>query len=292
MAMKNATAYQKKIRKLLSRARRCLIDPADTEDTIGLLLLAILEAEATRRQASQALNAIRQRFVDYNELRVAAHKEIQECFARGMTDGHKRADTIIRVLNGVFDRTCHMSLEHLAKTPKRELRKSLLGLGLCPYSAARLILWVFGGHAVPVDRALAETLEMDGYVAPGTSLEEVQGFLERIVAQKDAPGVHNHLRAYVEKRARALASKRRKEQREAAKQRARLEAEAKRRAEEEARKRAAEEARKAEEEKARKAAARRARRKEAAGKAPRKPAARKPAATNTRRATAAKPKRK
>ncbi|HUT58943.1 MAG TPA: hypothetical protein VNA25_13935 [Phycisphaerae bacterium] len=291
MAMKNATAYQRKIKKLLSKARRCRIDPADTEDAIGFLLLSMLEAEATRRQASHALSAIRQRFVDYNEIRVAAHKEIQECFAKGLADGHERADTLIRVLNGVFDRTCQMSLEHLAKTPKRELRKSLLGLGLSPYSAARLILWVFGGHAVPVDRALAETLEMDGYVAPGTSLEDVQGFLERIVAQKDAPGVHNHLRAYVEQRAEALARKRKKDAREAARQRARLEAEAKKLAEEEAKKRAEEEAKRAEAEKARKAAARRARKKKPGKKATERKAARKPA-KRARRKTTRKPRRR
>jgi hypothetical protein len=134
-----------------------------------------------------------------------------------------------------------MSLEHLSKLSKRDLREHLLSLGLNAYAAARVLLFVFGGHAIPVDRTLAETLEMEEQVHPGSSVEDVQGFLERIISQKDARNVHEFLRAHVERCARALAKFRQAKAEAAAKAEAeRAKAEAARvKAEEEARAKAA-----------------------------------------------------
>jgi endonuclease III len=209
--MKNATKYQRKVRKLLQPARRARPPAADGEDAVRALTRAVLEEDATDQQAQAALEALLDEFVDYNELRVAPPKDLVECLGREMPAARRKAHALLTALNELFSRVFDVSLDHLQKLTKRELRQNLLNLGLSPYAAARLVLSAFGGHAVPVDRTLVECLEMHGYVHPGSDVRDVQGFLERIVPQKDAQAAHAALRAYVAKSAKALAKKRRQE---------------------------------------------------------------------------------
>jgi hypothetical protein len=94
----------------------------------------------------------------------------------------------------------------------------LLGLGLSPYAAARLLLYHFHLPAVPVDSSLVEAMEMEALVPRGATVEEVQGILERLVTPRGAPAAHAFLRSYVEQSFPALAQKRRKEARAVARE--------------------------------------------------------------------------
>jgi len=126
---------------------------------------------------------------------------------------------ITGALQGIFSRTYRLSLEYMAEMTKRNLRRHL-------YAEAALTLEVFGGHAIPVDQLLVDCLAMDGYVHPESDLPDVQGFLERVISQKDALAAHEFFRKYVQRREKVLLRRR---QAEAAKAQA-AEAEAKKRA--------------------------------------------------------------
>ena len=195
--MKNATAYQKKVKKLLGGAGKGKAQPSGQEP-MRVLLGAILEEDASRKAAQRVLEAFEAEFVDYNELRVAPPKDMLE-FMGDLPESRRKTESIQKVFNAIFDRKSALSLEHLAKLPKRDLRKHLLEIGLSTYSAALVTMLCFGGHAAPVDRALADWLEINGYIHPGSDLEDVQGFLERIVQQKDDWHVHEYYRELVEK---------------------------------------------------------------------------------------------
>jgi endonuclease III len=215
--MKNARTYEKKIKKLLRRRRsHAAAVTEDDNDPVRILIESILEEDSTARQAQKAMAAIEEEFVDFNELRVAPPKEIAERIGRGHPGARDRGEMLSKVLNAIYERTCRVSLEHLADAPKRELRRYLNELGLSPYAAASVFMRAFGGHAVPVDQALVDCLEMDGYVHPGSDIGDVQGFLERIVPQKNDATAHAALRAYVAKASKALAKKRQAEAAEAA----------------------------------------------------------------------------
>jgi len=278
--MKNAAQYEKKIKKLLSGARKAPVDRAGECDVLTVLVRSVLEADATAAQAARAFGTLQKEFVDFNELRVSQPREIGEYLGKNYPFARRKAESLTRVLNGIFYRNNDLCTEYMAAMPKRELRRHLLELGLGVYEAACVVLMCFGGHAVPVDRDLTECLEMNGLVAPGSELLDVQGFLERVIAQKDALTAHAFFRKYVDRHAKALARKRRAEAEAAARAARKVEAEKKAKAAAEARKRA--EAEKKAKKRARKkpkgAAATRKRRTRAkaakkARKAPRKPAA-------------------
>jgi len=277
--MKNATQYEKKVKKLLKGMKKVPVEAVEPDEALDVLVRAVLEADAAERDVLGTLAAIEEEFVGVNELRVCQAKELADVLGKDFPFARRKAETLGRVLNGVFYRTSEMSMAYLAKMTKRELRRYLLELGVGEYEAGLVVLRCFGGHAVPVDQTLAETLEMNGLVEPGSSPADVQGFLERIVAQKDAWSVHLFFRGYVARHAKALARKRKAEAKEAARIAAEA-AEAKARAEEEARARAEAKARrKAKKEAAKAKAAKEAAKKKAAKKrAAKKKAARKKAA--------------
>lgn len=205
--MKNAKEYEKKIKKLLGEAAKNRPAAVSTEDVTRLMLESILMADATRKQAESACNAMVKEFVDYNEMRVAPIKEIAECAGKGFPFGREKAEAIIASLNNVFDRNGSFGLDFLAGISKRDLRRHMVELGMSPYAAARVALYLFETHAVPVDHSLCIVLESEGLVHPGSDVSDVQGFLERIVAQKDDQAVHDFLAKYVEKNSK-LVSKR------------------------------------------------------------------------------------
>jgi hypothetical protein len=131
-------------------------------------------------------------------------------------------------LNNIFSRFNRLSIDPLADVPKKALRRRLEELGLSSYAAACVAMFGFGVPGVPADDSLARCLEINGCVEQGSSLGEVQTFLDHAIAQRDAPAAHAFFRAYVEKNAKALAKKR------AAEAKARAAAEAKAKAEWEA----------------------------------------------------------
>ncbi len=253
--MKNSRKYQKKVRKLLSAMDKSAAPPPADPDPFDVMIEAIVEADASVKQTDKALGGLAAEFVDINELRVAPAKEVADALGRNYPKAREKSAEIVAVLNAVFSRRNTLCLDHAEKMTKRDLRRHLAELGLSPYASACLMLKVFNGHAIPVDETLVECLEMDACVEPGSSVEEVQSFLERMILQKHGFAAHQCLRDYVAKSARALARKRKADAVKAA-----AEAEARAKAEAEA---AAEAKRRRAKARARKAA-------RAAGKAAKK----------------------
>ena len=235
MAMKNAKACQNRLRKLLLGAPRARTEPPEPRDSTTVLIESILEADTSHKDASRAREALFEEFLDLNELRIATPREIADCWPRDFPGASEKAESLRRALNTIFDHTYTMSLDHMEKFPRRELRKHLLSLGLSPFAAARVLACFFRLPTIPVDSTLLETLVMEGAVPPGATVEEVQEILERLVPPRGAGAVHRFLRSYVEKHSKALAVRRRKEAHVAAKaariaEQARLKAEAEARA--------------------------------------------------------------
>jgi endonuclease III len=203
--MKNATAYEKGIRKFIAGCGKA--KPIVPQDPFHFIVEAILQADASRKAAAHVLHTINREFVDYNELRVAPIKDITDCMGRDFPFARLKAEAIVKSINCMFDHTCSLSIEYMQKMPKRDLRKHLREAGLSYYATALVLMVLFAGHAVPVDHSLAILLEQDGYVNPGSSLEDVQGFLERVITQKEGLAVHEFFRDYVEKNAKSIAKR-------------------------------------------------------------------------------------
>ncbi len=300
--MKDAKSYEKKVKKLLSGMKKPKAAPGKA-DPVEMLVLASLAENASPALAGRAMAIFIKEFVDLNELRVAQPKELVEMMDKNYPHARRTAEQITYSLRKVYYDVNDLSMAHMATMTKRDLRRKLSELELSPYVAAALVLFAFDGHAIPVDRDLAETLAMDGYVTESSDIADVQGFLERIITQKNAVAAHEFFHSYVAKRADALAKKRKaaEQVRLAAERKAAERAEAKARAE--AEEKAAAEARtKAKEAKAAEAAKKRKKKKRAearskTGKTPakkkavKKTSAKRPAAKAKKSAVKSKKKR-
>jgi len=205
--MKNATKYEKKVKKLLGSLGKPPAPPAPA-DPVRALIESVLLADATRKQAQDAMKAMETEFVDFNELRVSPTKEIVECLGKDYPFARQRAEALAKVLNAVVAKTGTMTMTYMEKMPKRDLRRHLLEIGLSAFSAAYVVATVFGGHAIAVDQSLVDVLEAQEQIHPGSDIEDVQGFLERIVPQKDGPAINEALRRYLEKFTKMLTQKR------------------------------------------------------------------------------------
>jgi len=198
--MKNSARYAKKVKRLLGKLES--VEPAENADPLRVMVGAVLEEDATTKQAAEGLSKIEDEFVDFNELRVSPHKDIVESLGRDYPGARAKAEALTRALNAIFDRTNTLSLDYLADKPKREIRKALREqVGLSPYAESVLTLSVFDGHAVPVDNLLLEALKLDKCIDPDSDLADLQGFLERIILNKDALAAHEALRGYASKSA-------------------------------------------------------------------------------------------
>jgi len=206
--MKNAKHYQKKLKKLLHGPAAATVAeiPAGLP-RVWFLIEAVLGADATRRQAASAIEALQEEYVDLNELRVSPLMDITDCVGRDMTASRQKAEMIVNVLNNVFLRVNDISVDWLTEIPRRELRRTLTELGLGPYPAAAVAMRLFDLHAVPVDITLLECLKADGAVHPSSDLAEVQAFLEKMISSRTLAAAHEALRAYAEKRVRTLPKK-------------------------------------------------------------------------------------
>jgi len=269
--MKNSDFYARKVKRILGKLPKRSDD--EPVDPVRLLVTAVLAEDATARQVSSAMAAIAAEYVDFNELRVSPTKDIVECVGRGFPRARAKAEAVTGALNAIFERANGLSMAFLAKKTKREVRRILREeMGLSPYAESVVTLLGFDGHAIPADTLLLEALKLDKRIHPDSDVPDLQGFLERIIANKDAPAAHEALRAYANKCAARVNRELARRAKAEAEARAKAEAEAKAQAEAEAKAQAEAEARakaKAEAEtKAKRAAAKKlARRKAAARKA-------------------------
>lgn len=286
--MNNASTYQKKITKLLGKLPKTKVTVWPRGDqAVAVMIEAILQADSDPRAAKQAFETLKKEYVDFNELRISPLKDIVDRLGKEYPNAWAKAAEITTSLKKVFSRTYDVSIDYMADMTKKDLRRHLREVGLSPYAASYVTLNVFDGHAIPIDTDLLDVLKMEEYVDPESDLDEVQGFLERVIAHKDAIAAHHVFRSHVKKSVKAMekyrhmrreaarqaeeAARKIREEKEAAEQKKKEEAEAKK-ALAEARKAEAE-AKKALAEKEKKKAAKKA----AAQKAAKKIAKKSPA---------------
>jgi endonuclease III len=206
-------ASNARLRQFLSGAARTRPEPQQAgRDHLEVLIESVLEADTTRKAAAAARQSLLENYVDLNELRVATPREMAACWPRDFPFAARKGQTLARVLNAVFERSYKMSLEYLKDVPRRELRQHLLGLGLCPYAAARLLMTLYDQPAIPVDTTLVEAMELEGLLPEGASVADVQAMIERLTPARGAAAVHAFLREYVEKNQPAVDRKRKKQQ--------------------------------------------------------------------------------
>ncbi len=161
-------------------------DPPEPEarPVMEQLLYAVCREGATREQADEAFKHLRERFFDWNEVRVSSAREIEEVFA-GMPSADVRAQRVVGLLQEVFETTFSFDLESLQKKGLKQAAKQLSRYQSAnDYAVAWVIQQALGGHAIPIDRASLRVLRRLGLLDDeegGDDLEALRASLEHLI---------------------------------------------------------------------------------------------------------------
>jgi endonuclease III len=187
--MRKGTRYARKLKQVHAALMRGApaVDAEESTDPTEQLIIAVLSQETPSTRARKALKRINRDMADYNELRVSTPAEISESVGQLVPRSVHRAKELLRLLNAVFRREYVVSLEMLRNKGVRETRQYLESLdGATPYVVASVVLWSFGGHAVPVNDVTLVWLVKQGAVDPQATAAEAHSFLDHhIPADED-----------------------------------------------------------------------------------------------------------
>jgi endonuclease III len=211
--VKNATQCEKKLTALLKTLPEApAIDMPDQVDPIAVIIQSFLLWESTTEKAATAYKRLREHVVDYNDLRVSMPHEAAEYIGSRYPRAVERCQRIRATLRNIYLREHAMTLERVAGTGKREIKKYVESLeGILPYVEARVLLLCFDTHAIPVDDQLRDMLADAGAADPDSDPAEVSSWLARQVKAKEGLQTHLALQAWADqgrrKPARAGSSK-------------------------------------------------------------------------------------
>src|SRR5437588_12434200 len=113
--MPTAINKQRVLSQLFSslKKRYAPVEP-ESRPVLEQFLYAICREGATREQADQAYRNLRDRFFDWNEVRVSSLREIEEALG-DVPDRENRANRLVSFLQEVFETTFSFDLESLHK---------------------------------------------------------------------------------------------------------------------------------------------------------------------------------
>lgn len=153
---------QKNLTHLLAVAPKSE-QPQEDRPVLEQFIYGLCRENATPEQAQQAYEQLRNRFFDWNEIRVSSVRELEELF-EGMSGAELRAQRLISFLQEVFETTFSFDLEVLHK---KGLKNSAKALDRYQASNEFVTSWVvqrsLGGHAIPLDTSMlrsAQRLEL------------------------------------------------------------------------------------------------------------------------------------
>lgn len=187
--MKQGTLYAERVKKHFAALRGSMkVEvPADQDDSLRRLATSVLGENQGDEPARQIVTRLLERMADWNEIRVSTADELLQAAGIAASDQRPYFQRLLRALQAVYNREHRVSLERLKSLGRREARQFLEAQdGVGPYAAAAVALWSLGGHGIPVDDVLLDTLRKEELVHPTADRAEVQAFLERNIAASDA----------------------------------------------------------------------------------------------------------
>ncbi len=160
----------------------------ESRPVLEQLIYAIVREGSTRELADQAFRLLRERFFDWNEIRVSSVREIEEALAC-LPNAELRAQRLISLLQEVFETTFSFDLEILHKKGVKQAAKQLNRYqAINDYAIAWVIQQSLGGHAVPLDDPSERCLRRLGLVeGESEEMESLRGSVEHLIPKARAP---------------------------------------------------------------------------------------------------------
>jgi endonuclease-3 len=179
-----ATTNKQRVLTHLFTSLKKRYDPPEPEarPVLEQLLYAVCREGVTREQADNAFRHLRERFFDWNEVRVSSTREVEEAFD-GMSDPEGRAQRLIGLLQEVFETRFAFDLEDLLKKGMKQAAKQISRYQAAnDYAVAWVIQQALSGHAIPLDQATLRVLRRLGLLdGDQGDLEALRASLEHLV---------------------------------------------------------------------------------------------------------------
>jgi endonuclease III len=161
---------------------------SEASPVLEQFLFALCREGVTRERGERAFRALRERFFDWNEIRVSSSREVAEVLA-DMPAAETRAQRIIDFLQEVFETTFSFDLEVLHKKGLKQAAKQLSRYQAAnDYAVAWVIQQSLGGHAIPLDGPSLRVLRRLGLIdEAGGDLEALRTSLEHQIPKARGP---------------------------------------------------------------------------------------------------------
>ncbi len=190
--MPTITNRQQLLNQLYTAGKKKVELPERIEERSILdhLIYAICRENASTAQADVAFQQLRNRFVDWNEVRVSTVGEIAEVF-KEMNNGEDRATNIIGVLQEWFEMTFSFNMDEIHKKGLKEGARKLSRLRhVNDFVVAWVVQQGFGGHAIPLDSEAVRTVKrLQLSDVDGDDLEALRTSLEHYIPKTRGPAM-------------------------------------------------------------------------------------------------------
>ncbi|MFC1737997.1 hypothetical protein ACFL1G_02985 [Planctomycetota bacterium] len=195
--MKNSKEYSKEVNKLFRSLKRKNSRPKkpEYEEPLEALVFAIVGENITNKSAKSVIKQFNDYFIDLNDLRVSSTEEIIENLGSDTPLARGIASSLTDVLKAVFNRYHTVSLKILHKMGKRQAKQVLEQIGpLSSFTISYCMLTSLGAHAIPLTEKMIEYLKKNELVHPDSDNQQIEGFLTRQIAAKNAYEFYHLLR--------------------------------------------------------------------------------------------------
>jgi endonuclease-3 len=151
-------------------------------------IYAICREGVTAEQARRAFRTLREKFFDWNEVRVSSPRELAEAI-EGLPDAEARGQRLIDFLQEVFETTFSFDLEGLHKKGLKQAAKQLARYQAAnEYAVASVIQQSLGGHAIPLDAPTVRVLRRLGLIeGDQEDVEAIRASLEHQIPKARGP---------------------------------------------------------------------------------------------------------
>jgi endonuclease-3 len=190
MRVMPAATNKQRLLTLLFNTLKKRYEPADPEarPVLEQLLYSVCREGTTRERADRAFLGLRQRFYDWNEIRVSSSREIEAAIADLPNPG-VRAQRLLSLLQEVFETTFSFDLESFHKKGLKQAAKQLARYQAAnDYSVAWVLQNSLDGHSVPLDEPTLRILRRLGLIETDQDDPEmIRASLEHLIPKSRAP---------------------------------------------------------------------------------------------------------
>lgn len=180
MASKNRAALITKVLKVVKKHYKPVAPPKERSLLENLLFACCLE-NSLHDAAEKVFHSLSTDYFDWNEVRVSTIRELSDAL-KSLNDPAESATRLKRVLQSVFETHYSFDLEPLKKQNIGVAVKTLEKYnGSTPFIVAYVTQQSLGGHSIPVNNGLLESMRIVGVVTDAEAAKGTVPGLERTV---------------------------------------------------------------------------------------------------------------